>query len=158
MRIGPVLAALALLSLSPALAGCTNSAPAQEETTGGHMLSAEDAWIRMTSTPWRLEEIGGAPILPGTKVTIRFAEDGRISGSGGVNSYFGSTERTGAESLEFSPIGATQMYGGDPPGIMEQEQAYFQALQSVDGFRVKGDRLQLLSDGTAVLTFEPDDS
>ena len=158
MKLGPVLAALALLALSPAVAGCANSEPAESGESGGHVLSAEDAWVRMTSTSWRLTRIGDAPPLAGTTVTIGFGEDARISGSGGVNNYFGSAERTGAESLEFSPIGATRMYGGDPPGIMEQEQAYFRTLQSVDGFRVKGDRLQLLSDGMAVLEFQPEEA
>ncbi|MEM7225004.1 MAG: META domain-containing protein [Pseudomonadota bacterium] len=156
MKIGPLAAALALLAFAPVLAACTQPAPTQSEASGGHMLSAEDAWTRLTTTPWQLERIGEQPVLEGSKVTMTFGRDGRVAGNGGVNGYFGSAERIGAAGLKFSPIGATQMYGADPPGVMEQEHAYFQALQSADSYRIKDGGLQLMSGGTPVLAFQPE--
>ena len=149
-----LVALLALLVLSPALAACADSGSAQDSAAGGHILAPEDAWARVTSTPWQLVALDGVPPLAGTSVTLRIDGEARVTGKGGVNSYFGSVERSGAKGLAFSPLGATQMYGGDPPGIMEQETAYFRQLETVDAFRVRDDRLELLADGKPVLAFE----
>jgi heat shock protein HslJ len=58
--------------------------------------------------------------------------------------------RVGA--LSFGPLGATRM--ACPTEIMDQETAFFQALEGVSRYEIDGDRLTLLSeDGAGVLTF-----
>jgi hypothetical protein len=44
----------------------------------------------------------------------------------------------------------------EPEGVMDQEQAFLAALASVTGYRLAGERLELLDGaGETVLVFEP---
>jgi len=120
---------------------------------GGMVAAADQApspWPEVIATPWRLLELQGMAVLPGTEITLRLAADGELTGSGGVNNYFGSYERQNNDGLSFGPIGATRMFLDDPAGRMAQEDLYFGALGVVDGYRSSGGGLELL-DGTQVI-------
>jgi hypothetical protein len=55
-----------------------------------------------------------------------------------------------------SDLYATEMGCPEPEGIMEQEQAYFEALNAAAQYRVEGDRLELYDEsGAQILDFEP---
>ena len=68
-----------------------------------------------------------AKVLPDTTVTAQFVL-GSVSGNGGCNQYsFGY--KVDGNKLTVRPQGAsTAMMCAEPPGVMDQEQAYLAAL------------------------------
>jgi heat shock protein HslJ len=92
-------------------------------------------------------------VLIGTEITAAFGDDGKLTGSAGCNSYFGSYEVDG-EAITFGPLGSTLMACAEPEGIMNQEQAYLAALESAGTYRIEGDKLELIdADGMRVVQF-----
>lgn len=83
--------------------------------------------------------------------TLEFEGD-RIAGSGGCNRFFGGyTANNGG--LSMSGVGRTQM--ACEPDVMEREDAFFQALESVQRYDRLGDTLLLNSGDGTVLTLRP---
>lgn len=105
----------------------------------------------LEGTTWKLVALAGKTI------TIRNDEraptltldpsDQRAAGSGGCNQFGGSYTLKGDE-LGFGPLISTKMYC---EGVMEQEQAYFTALEATRGWRVSGRELELTGAGGEVL-------
>lgn len=81
-------------------------------------------------------------VLKDTTLTMAFSADGRVSGSAGCNLYSGSYTSSGA-ALSFGPAAATRKMCARPERIMEQEQQFLAALESVATVRQEGDRLEL---------------
>jgi heat shock protein HslJ len=81
---------------------------------------------------WQLVQYGPAdkptPALEETTVTLNFEADGQLNGSAGCNQYSGSYELDGS-SLTVGPLVSTRMACLND-GIMEQESAFLQALES----------------------------
>lgn len=97
-------------------------------------------------TAWLLESFGEAGnlkyVLPRTEITLVFdGSNGRLGGSGGVNTYFGSYQATGAKLTLTGPIGSTMMAG--PQDTMDQESRYFTLLQTAESFKIEGKQLQI---------------
>lgn len=109
--------------------------------------------VSLTETYWKIIDVAGAAGVvadPGREPSIVLHQDGRFSGSGGVNRIMGDYRVEGA-TLSFSDAASTMMAG--PPEAMAQEQAILAALPRVRSFRIIGDRLLLLDDaGPPVLT------
>jgi heat shock protein HslJ len=90
--------------------------------------------------------------LGGTELTLAFSTDGRVSGSAGCNRYTG-TFRQDAKALSFGPAAATRRMCAEPAGIMEQEQQFLKALETVATARQEADRLELrTAEGAIALT------
>jgi heat shock protein HslJ len=90
--------------------------------------------------------------IVGTELTATFAEDGTVSGSGGVNTFSGPYT-VGPLAISIGPLSATEM-SSDQPGVMEQEARYLDALQSAARYRLEGDMLELRrEDGALAVTF-----
>jgi heat shock protein HslJ len=101
---------------------------------------------------WVLESLNNASPVENTTITAEFTPDGKVSGSGGCNSYSGGY-RASANSIQFEPVASTMMACDQP--IMDQEQAYFQALNAAKRFSIQGDQLTLSdTDGTALASFQ----
>jgi heat shock protein HslJ len=118
--------------------------------------SASQAASSFENTHWLMVSFGpiGAekPVVEGPSVTLLAADD-KVGGSGGCNSYGGAYEITG-DQLSFHNINSTLMACVDAQ-IMQQEQRYFEALQSAGTFEVKDNRLTITYDsGQGVLEFE----
>lgn len=91
---------------------------------------------------------GVVSLVAGTQVSLSFTADGKLGGSGGCNSFSAGYTSEGAQ-LGFTPIAATRrMCPVD--GVMEQEQAFFKALESVATMRMEGDRLELRTAGGSI--------
>jgi heat shock protein HslJ len=100
-----------------------------------------------------LQDDALASPLEGTAITATFGEDGELSGSGGCNTYNARYTIDGGE-LEIGPAASTKMLCPEPEGVMEQETAYFAALEEAVAFRVQGGVLELLGpEGSAVVTY-----
>jgi putative lipoprotein len=83
------------------------------------------------------------------------AADRTVSGFSGCNRYSGSFSSEGRSThgtpIKFGPLAGTMMACAEGG---ELEQAYLQMLGRVDGYRMQGGELVLLSGGQAVATFK----
>jgi heat shock protein HslJ len=92
------------------------------------------------------------PVVPGSSVTLQFEVDGQVGGSGGCNSYGGQYE-VQDNTISFSQVMSTLMACADE-SVNQQEQQYFQALQTAGRFEVTGDQLTIWYNGDqGVLNF-----
>ena len=112
----------------------------------------------LTGTEWRLASFGPAgalqPVLPGSTITLRFEQNGQATGSGGCNSY-GASYQVQGSNLAISQVISTEM-ACLQQGVMEQEQRYFQALQSTGSFVLGSDQLVIsYNNGQGALNFVP---
>jgi heat shock protein HslJ len=108
----------------------------------------------LQDTRWVLITLEGKPPLAGSAPSAEFSAD-QISGSTGCNTYFGTYEAGGSE-MTIGDVAHTEMWCAEPEGVMDQEQAFLTALAAVTGYRLAGERLELLDDSEgANLTFEP---
>lgn len=100
---------------------------------------------------WKLTALDGKAPLDGTQITITF-KAGEISGNAGCNSYGGQYQVKDGK-LTFSNLLSTLMACQDQ-GVMDQEQAYMQAIGQAAGFTLTDDRLQLTNaNGNVILEF-----
>jgi heat shock protein HslJ len=105
---------------------------------------------------WRLVAMEGRPVLPGTRVTAEFTTDDRVAGSAGCNRYFGRAGVKGGGQLSVGLLGSTRMYCG-ADGVMDQEQAYFAALQNATTYQLANGELRLgPGGGASTLVFRAD--
>lgn len=101
---------------------------------------------RLAETSWHATGINTgkgsvAGLVTGTNVTMKFSADGKVSGSAGCNT-FTAEYRTEGSALRFTPAAATRRMCA-APGVMEQELAFFKALESVATMRMEADRLEM---------------
>lgn len=101
---------------------------------------------------WVLRSFGGTnaltPAAAGVTTELTLAA-GKASGNGGVNSFSGSYEAKGGDSLTFGPLASTQMAG--EPAAMEQESAFFKALEDTRHFEINAGELVLSDLGNNTL-------
>jgi heat shock protein HslJ len=100
----------------------------------------------LAGTAWRVTSVhqgtnAVVSVLAGSTLTLALAPDGRASGSTGCNRFTARYE-IDEQQLRFLAPAATRMLCGRE-GLMEQEQAYLKALESVASARVEGNRLDL---------------
>ena len=81
-----------------------------------------------------LTDLNGAPILADTNLTVTFNADGTLNGSGGCNSYNGRYTATADGLITVSELSLTNALCASPPGVMEQEGAYINALRAAVTF------------------------
>jgi len=133
LGLRPLVALLALLPAAHAVAA----------------LAATPTPSPLEGTAWVLERLGQRQPQNGTTITLRF-EAGRVAGSDGCN-RFGAPVTVRGTGLQVSARGlSTKM--ACPPAVMQQAEVFQTALTSSRGFRLDGERLQLLSaDGRPLL-------
>jgi heat shock protein HslJ len=100
---------------------------------------------------WVLESIGGEDVTVMRPASLRFGDDGRVTGSTGVNRMFGGYDITDGR-LSITTPGTTLMAG--PPDAMATETAFLRALAGGGEVAVDGDRLTI-GDGETRLTLRP---
>lgn len=116
----------------------------------------------LAGTRWRTTMMisdgkgGRVSSAAGSIVTVAFAADGKASGSAGCNSYT-STYQADGSRLRFTRAAATRRMCADA-AVMEQEQAFFEALESVATmWMMQADFLQLrTAEGALVLNLVRD--
>jgi len=111
----------------------------------------------LAGTSWRVTGYNNGRqavvgVLTGTDLTMEFAADGRVSGSAGCN-RFTSGFTAGGTALRIGPAATTRRMCVSPERIMEQEQQFLKALETVATMRMEGDRLELrTADGALAVT------
>jgi heat shock protein HslJ len=114
--------------LAALMAACTTAARSQSPAQG----------TALAGTEWALVSLYGNALIEGKQITLSFGE-ASIEGSGGCNTYGGSYTAS-KDSLHLSDVYWAEMACMEPEGVMEQEQAYFQALHAAASYRVAQDR------------------
>ena len=106
----------------------------------------------LVGTEWHLIQLGGRNIrTEADRFTVRFAEDGKLSGVGSCNRLMGSYETKDDRALKIGPVATTMMLC---PSDSELEQALGKALESTDHYDMDGPMLLLLADGELLAVFE----
>lgn len=99
----------------------------------------------LTGSEWLLEDLAGSGVIDNAQATLTFPEQGRVAGRASCNRFSGSVE-IGGTSIKFGPLISTRM--ACPEAVMNQEDKYLKALQSVDRFERNGSSLLLYSKGS----------
>lgn len=110
----------------------------------------------LENTQWSLISFGpvGAeqPLVEGSAITLMLG-GGQAGGSGGCNSYGGPYQVNG-NSITFGEMVRTERACTDQR-VTEQEQRYFQALETAGEYQMEGDQLRITYDGgNGLLIFE----
>jgi len=93
-----------------------------------------------------------ASVLPGSTSTALFQAN-HVTGIAGCNNYSADYQVDGNE-LSFGPVATTRKACPDPPGLMQQENAFLTALSLVTSYELDGDSLEMFnSQGDILLTF-----
>jgi heat shock protein HslJ len=102
---------------------------------------------KLEDNPWLVTAIANedgelAPVIEGTTPDIHFGE-GQANGDASCNRFFGGYEATADGELQFGELATTMMACLE--AVMEQEQAFLEALDAVDSYSIAGDVLELRS-------------
>lgn len=106
---------------------------------------------------WKLKSYGPSDnlqaLVENTDISAQFDVEGkRVTGSSGCNSYFADYSFNSSKcELEISTVGATKKACLEP-GVMQQEQKYFELLQNGEKIAVKDGELTITC-GTEVLVY-----
>ncbi len=136
-----------------------------EATTGltllsesGDVLLTYDAGITdLAGTTWQATGINngaGGVVADDTTagVTIAFADDGTVSGSGGCNTFTASYSTSDEDQIQIGPVASTRMACEEP--VMATEQQFFAALENSTTYTVSGTSLNLRdADGATQVKF-----
>jgi heat shock protein HslJ len=105
----------------------------------------------LNDTGWLLGTLHGQAVMPGTQVTLNFAND-RFNGTDGCNQYNGSYTVAGEKITVGENIAATMMACEEP--VAKQAAAYIVALRQAAVYKITGQQLTLLdADSKALATF-----
>ena len=107
----------------------------------------------LDGTSWELWAYRKTKPIPGSIITATF-EDGKVSGSGGCNTYFGSYQVDG-ENITISELAITEMACMEPEGVMDQESLIMEYLGDAQRFELQENRLMIFRGDREALTFNP---
>ena len=108
-----------------------------------------DSLTALIGTSWRLTQLDSRPVAPDVASTLIISADS-IGGNGGCNSYGGKLEKT-PQGIDISEVFSTMMACDG----LEQEQAFFAALDAADSFALIDGGLQLLENDTVLAQLAP---
>ena len=111
-------------------------------------IAQSSAGTSVTGIDWRPVTLGDETVDADTVRTLRFDDDGKISGHGGCNRYFASYEITGS-GISIGPVGATRMACPEPEMILEQR--LFDILDGTSAIEIRESLLYLLDETGATL-------
>jgi heat shock protein HslJ len=113
----------------------------------------------ITENAWQLQSMAGqdgtlAPVQNGTVITASFSIDGKLTGSGGCNSYSGRY-MVRETRMVVSRVISTSLACWDNNATL-QESRYFSAIENAAALRVHDRVLTLYgTDGSTLLVFNP---
>jgi len=93
---------------------------------------------------WVVEEFAGAAVVEGSRMTLNFRADGRLSGRSSCNEYAAAYSLTG-EGLAVSNAARTKKLC--EPSLMRQEEAFLELLTNVMRFTLSSDGALVLHAG-----------
>ena len=105
--------------------------------------------LQITGPAWKLTEIGGTPVVAGSKATLDFLDtgkpDSRVSGNGSCNKFGGKSTITGG-TVHFSPLRSTKMACASE--LNAQETKYLEMLQAAERWELRDRVLTIFCKGS----------
>ena len=127
-------------------------------TTAVLILSAcSAADVSLDGSSWALRSYQDSTgetvnVLPRSTTTVHFQAN-QVTGIAGCNNYSASYQAT-RNKLSFGPAATTRKFCNAPLGIMQQENAFLDALDSTASYKLTPNSLEMLdSRGNTLLTF-----
>ncbi|NCC70587.1 META domain-containing protein [bacterium] len=113
---------------------------------------------QIKNTSWTLETWSYDTVSPeASTITLKF-EDGKISGSSGVNTYSATYSLGINNNISLSDISSTEM-ASENPLLNQIEGIYYSILENVKYYNLDGDKLTLLdSDKNELLEYTLDNN
>lgn len=104
--------------------------------------------VTLTNTYWKLVELNDGAVEPGEgrELHMILRGDDQVSGYAGCNQFTGSVTVTG-DGIAFGPIASTRRMC---PDVMQQEDAFLQALENAARFAIEGEDLAIENAGGEV--------
>lgn len=93
----------------------------------------------LAGSDWRPSFLSTSDVPAGVHMLVHFDPDGKISGNGGCNQFFGAYSVSG-DRIEIGPIASTRK---GCPGLIGIEAAFFAILQAAKSFVQEGSTLTL---------------
>lgn len=125
------------------LIGCTQDEAGVTETPSQPATAAESVKpdVSLTNNYWKLVELNGGAVSPGEGRELHMILKGedQVGGYAGCNQFTGSMTVTG-DGLSVGPIASTRRMC---QGVMEQEDAFLQALESAQRYTISGEDLAI---------------
>jgi heat shock protein HslJ len=103
--------------------------------------------VDLAGSEWRPSFMSAADLPAGIKMQVEFQPDGKITGSGGCNRFFGGYTISG-NRIKIGPLASTRKAC---PGLLRVETAFFATLQAASSFEQTGTTLVLFDDAGAKL-------
>ena len=100
---------------------------------------------------------GSMPVVPNNvQITLKFNNDGTLSGFSGCNNYNGGYKLTGnttefGKTITIGPLASTAMYCADTANL---ESSYLSILQQTQTYSITNDKMLLRGAGLAVLSYD----
>ena len=104
----------------------------------------------LVGTSWRLTQLDGQPVAPNVSSTLIISADS-VGGNGGCNTYGGDLALT-PDGIDISQVFSTMMACDG----LDQEQAFFAALDATDAYALVEGDLHLLGNGTVLAQLAPE--
>jgi heat shock protein HslJ len=136
LMVSWLVARLLLTACGPA----ATSAPGVT-TAGPQATATPKVSIPLEGTEWMLASLCGDKPVAGSSLALAFYADNYMEGTGGCNSY-GVEYTASGQGFHIAAIHRTDFDCEEPPGIMPQDDAFFEALTSVAAYRAAEDRLE----------------
>ena len=116
------------------------------DDTGENNLVAD-----LTGTEWILTLLNGEALLQDTRITLSFAD--KVTGNAGCNYYEAEYAATGG-ALRIPVVVRTAIDCPAPEGVLEQENAYIEALYSAASYQIVEGQLEIANEaGETTLVF-----
>lgn len=92
-----------------------------------------DSYQQLVGKEWVIENIAGRGVIDDARASLRFRQDGRLSGEGSCNRIIAGYTVDGSK-LKISQAGLTMM--ACPPAVMDQERRFVDVLNTVASYRI----------------------
>jgi heat shock protein HslJ len=103
----------------------------------------------LVGTSWKLTQLEGQPVADAVNSTLAISADS-VGGNGGCNTYGGDFAQT-PDGIDISQVFSTMMACDG----LQQEQAFFAALEATDAYALVDGDLHLMGNGTVLAQLAP---
>jgi len=103
--------------------------------------------VDLAGSEWRPSFLSAADLPAGVKIEVAFQPDGRITGTGGCNRFFGGYTVSG-HHIKIGPLASTRK---GCPGLLRLETSFFATLEAAASFEQIGATLVLFDASGATL-------
>lgn len=102
----------------------------------------------LAASTWRPTSVGMERLPDNSGIYVNFSVDGKVSGFGGCNQFFGGYELSD-DGLNIGSLGASRKYCMEP--VMSRELGFIEALQQAQRFSINAGKLELMGEGGDLL-------